>query len=295
MLLGANIILPFEQIRVLIAILGVAVGSYFDLFNNKNVPELFLYTFLAVAFVANLAAFDSTLSIYAMGTAVVVFGIFYVLYKLGQLGGADVYLLSSIALLIPVQPQFSPFLTPAFLPELPFMLNVILASGLSLMFYMLLRSVPIAFEKIKEPQKIEKKSLLGSVAIVIVFGAFSFIALQSGLVPRSYYVFMSLMVILAVYFTLFKEALNNSMIAWVDYKHVEPEDIIAVDKMDKSIVEKYKLKRLVDASMYGRMKKIHGKKIALYKHLPPFIPHLLIGLVFSVLFGNVILFFTNFF
>lgn len=295
MLLGADVILPFEQIRVIIAILGVAIGSYFDLFNDKNVPELFLYGFLAIAFIANLVAFDSVVSMYAIGTAVVVFGAFYILYKLGQLGGADVYLMAAIALLIPTQPQFSPFLVSNFLPQLPFMLNIILASGLSLMAYMLLRSIPIAFEYVKTPQKLDKKSLFGALAIIIVFVGFSTIALQSGLLPQSYFVLISGLVILSVYFTLFKEAINDTMIEWTNYKHVMPEDIIAVDRMDKKIVTEHKLGRLVDGAMHERMKKIHGDKIALYKHLPPFIPHILIGLVFSVLFGNLVIFLTSFF
>ncbi len=287
-------ILPLEQLRIIVAILGVSVGAYFDLFNNKNVPEIFLYSFLAIAFIVNLIAFDSTLSFYAIATAMFVFGAFYLLYKAGQIGGADVYIMASIALLLPVQPHISPFLSQSFLVQIPFMLNVILVSGLSLMVYMLIRSIPVALSSAKSKLKIDNNSLFGCIAIVFAFATFCVISSNLGVVPPIYLILVASLAVFSIYFTLFKDAINSTMIEWVDYHGVEPEDIIAVEKMDKKLVKEYSLSRLVDQAMYTRMKKISGKKIAVYKHLPPFVPHILIGLIFSILFGNVVLFFGGF-
>ncbi|MFH1306636.1 MAG: hypothetical protein ABIH83_03200 [Candidatus Micrarchaeota archaeon] len=293
MLLSTSVSLPFEILRISLAIAGTAIGTYFDLFNKKNVPELFLYAFLAAAFLLNLIAYNETATIYGIGTGIVVFAAFYLLYKFGQLGGADVYIMASIALLLPIQPTISPFLYPAFLLTLPFILDIILASGISFMLYMLLRSIPIAINSLTTPGKIEKKSLFGAFLIVLAFGIFSYISSQSMFIPSSYFLFLSIMVLLSLYFTLFKNAINDSMAKLVKAKEVEQEDILAIDKINKKLVKKYMLARLVDAPMLKRIKKMK-EKIAVYKHLPPFIPHILIGLIVSILFGNIVIFLSSF-
>jgi len=285
--------MPLETLRIALAILGVCMGAYFDLFNNKNVPEIFLYGFLAIAFLTNIVAYEPNLFIYATASAAVIFGAFYLLYKAGQLGGADVYILASIALLLPLQPQVSPFIFQSIIPQLPFIANVILVSGISLMIYMIARSIPTAAKFASNPKNLDKKAVLNSFVILVSFGAFSYISVSSGLVPYTYFIFISFLVGFSMYFTLFKQAINQSMVEWADYNGVEPEDIIAIDLMDKEVVLKYSLSRLVDEKMHERMKKIHGNKIAVYKHLPPFVPHILVGLVFSILFGNLILFFSG--
>lgn len=285
--------MPFEAIRVAIALAGTLVGTYFDLFNKKNVPEIFLYAFLAIAFITNLAAYNEVATIYGIASAIIVFAAFYILYKAGQLGGADVFILTSIALLLPVQPALFVSSQNSLLPSLPFILNVILASGLSFMLYMIVRSFGVALHALKTPGKIDKKSLFGAFAIVLAFGAFSYIASSSMLISQGYFIFISIMVLLSLYFTIFKNAINDSMADWVPGSKVETEDIIAIDKMEPELVKKYRLSRLVDAPMLERLKHIHEKKVALYSRLPPFLPHVLIGLVFSIFFGNVIFFFAN--
>lgn len=286
--------MPHELIRTCIAILGVCIGAYYDVFNNKNVPELFLYGFLAIAFLTNLIAYDSSLTFYSIAVSAVVFGFFYILYKAGQLGGADVYILASVSLLLPLQPQLSPFLSHSSIPQIPFIASVILVSGISLMLYMVIRSFPIALKFVKAPKNLDKTAMLGSFAMLGAFAIFSFVSVQSGLVPYSYFLLAGALVALSIYFTIFKPAINESMVEWVDHTGVEPEDIIAIDMMDKDLVRERSLSRLVDANMHERMKKIHGKKIAVYRHLPMFIPHLLIGLIFSILIGNLILILAGF-
>jgi Flp pilus assembly protein protease CpaA len=115
---------------------------------------MFLYIFLAIAFILNVVAYDSTISFYAIGTAVLVFAAFYLLYKTGQLGGADAYIMTALALLLPIQPKGLLLIAqPSFL-SLPFILDIILASGISFMLYMLVRSIPVAFGSLKLPGKL---------------------------------------------------------------------------------------------------------------------------------------------
>jgi Flp pilus assembly protein protease CpaA len=293
MFLMAPVALPFEAIRIAVALAGALVGTYFDLFNKKNVPETFLYLFLALAFLVNLAAYNETTTMYGIVSAIIVFAAFFLLYKAGQLGGADVFILTSITLLLPVQPTLFAQSQNYILPSLPFIINVILASGLSFMLYMIVRSFPIAIKALTTPGKIDKKSLVGAFAIVLAFGAFSYVAASTMLVSPGYFAFISIMILLSIYFTIFKNAINDSMLEWVSGSGVEAEDILAIDKMDKEFVKKHNIPRLIDAAALGRIKHIHEKKLALYSRLPPFLPHVLIGLVVSILCGNIIFFFAN--
>jgi hypothetical protein len=128
---------------------------------------------------------------------------------------------------------------------------------------------------------------------VLAFGIFSVFAAKSGFVSINYFLFLSFMVLLCAYFTIFKNAINDSMLVWVEGNKVEAEDILAIDKMDSQIVKEYSLSRLVDEKMLARLKGIKQKKVALYAHLPPFIPHILIGLLVSLFFGNIVLLFSG--
>lgn len=288
MLLGTALTLPMEGVRLAVALAGCAIGAYYDLFNNKNVPNTFLYAFLAIAFVLNLAAYHPQVTYYAIGTALVLFAATWLLYKTGQLGGADVFVLSSIALLLPVQPLSLLRVGLPPLPSLPFILSVLVASGLSFMIYMLVRSLPVAVNALRRPNSIPGSAWVGAAAILAAYALMAFALPQIALMGRTYFLFITFVVAGTVYFTLFKSAINESMAEWVPLTNVEEEDVLAIEQIDASAVKKYGLARLVDAPMRARLKAFRGK-LPVYKKLPPFIPHLLIGLAASVLFGNVIL------
>lgn len=290
LLLGQFIPLPFESLRIFIALAGTAVGTYYDLWNNKNIPNWLLYGFMLAAFVVNIAAYDGVLTTYAILIAAVIFGIAYLLYRAGQLGGADAFIMASIALLLPVQPQ-SLLLAQntSALPELPFAFYMVVASGLSFMAYMLFRSFPIALLSIRTKGAIPSGAWASSAVIIVAYAIFANFASGSGFFSQSYFAFVSLVVALIVYFTLFKDALNRSMVQTLPPGKVEEEDIIAVDQLPPAAVKKYSLSRLVDSGMLLRLRKSGIKKVPVYSGLPPFIPHILIGLVLSLLFGNVVL------
>jgi Flp pilus assembly protein protease CpaA len=279
---GLEQTMSFELIRVLIALAGTAIGTYYDLFNKKNVPEKFLYLFVAVAFLINI--FDPNILIYSAVIGIIVFVAFYILYKLGQVGGADGYIMTAIALALPVQPKI--FLIFEGINLLPFIFNVFVISGLSFIFYVLIKSIPIVLKNFK----LNKQNLIGVLLIAGIYLFFLFLLINSQAIIffdiGRYIIFITFLMLFLMYYTLFKETINESMIEFVEPKKVEIEDILAIEKMDKNLVQKYGLSRLVTKEMYERIKKIKGKKIAVYKHLPPFVPHILIGLIAAILIGD---------
>ncbi|MFH1095037.1 MAG: prepilin peptidase [Candidatus Micrarchaeota archaeon] len=289
LILGTSVLLPWETVRILVAVAGVAAGAYYDLFNKKNVPNVFLYGFVAIAFAVNVLAYDPLVSLYAILQAVAVFVLtYFLLYKTGQWGGADGFILTAIALLLPVPPH--PLLAnpSSGVVSLPFVASVFFVSGLSFMVWMLVRSLPVALSAVRTKGAIEQKSWVGAGMIALAFFVFSLVVSNLGVMSSSYFALITGVVLLSVYFVLFMEPIKASMVEWVVLKHVEEEDILAVDRMDPVLVKKYSIGRLVDTALLARLKSVHSK-IPVYKKLPPFIPHLLVGLVLSILFGDVIL------
>ena len=289
LILGANVVLPLEMVRIAVALAGVIIGTYYDLFNKKNVPNNFLYGFVAIAFIVNLVAYDPLITTYAIIQAAVVFVLtYFLLYKTGQWGGADGFILTAIALLLPIQP--TPLLAHPMpgVVSLPFVASVFFVAGLSFMLWMLLRSIPVAIKAIRTKGAIGQKAWLGGLMVALAYFIFSMVISNFGIMASSYFALITGVVLLSVYFVIFMEPIKESMVEWVGLKDVEEEDILAVDKMEPEIVKKYSIGRLVDFALLSRLKGVHSK-IPVYKKLPPFIPHLLVGLVLSLLFGDIIL------
>ncbi|MFA5077284.1 MAG: prepilin peptidase, partial [Candidatus Micrarchaeia archaeon] len=96
-----------EAVRVAIALAGTAAAAFYDLRNNRTVPDRVLYAFLALALLANLVYFQPEVFVYGIAAAALIFGAGYLSYKLGYVGEADVYVLTSLALLLPVFPSWA--------------------------------------------------------------------------------------------------------------------------------------------------------------------------------------------
>jgi len=83
--------MPGEPARIAIALIGTIIVTYFDIFNNRNIPNNLLYAFLAVAFITSIVFFSSEIFIYSIIQFAIIGILGFGLYKMGQLGGADVF------------------------------------------------------------------------------------------------------------------------------------------------------------------------------------------------------------
>lgn len=283
--------LPFEAVRIILAVVGTAIGAYYDVWNNKNIPNSYLYGFLAAALIVNLIAYDPILSVYGIASAALVFAFTWALYKAGQLGGADGYIMAAIVMLLPVQPTLLISQTQGVAFEIPFALNIILSSGLFFMAYMLIRSLPIAYRTVLTPKSIPLNAWIGAGLVLAVFGVMSYMISSMPFVPPNLYAFITIVVCILIYLVLFKKAMNDSMVEWVAPSKVEEEDILAVELFDKKYSSS--MPRLVDRAVLKKILSLKMKKVPVYKHLPPFIPHIFAGLVLALLIGNVVLFITG--
>ena len=122
--------MEIELLRIAATIAFLAAATYYDLFNRKNVPVTIPYAMIALGLLFNLASLDLNLILSSCATALAVFAMGYLVYRAGQIGGADVLVFAGIALLLPSAPPplYPQIASPPFFPY-PFIVPVFLASG----------------------------------------------------------------------------------------------------------------------------------------------------------------------
>ncbi len=267
-----------ETIRIIIALIGTLICAYFDIYNKRNVPNNFLFLFLAIAILINLVFFNNDLLHYVFFVTVVLAVIGYLSYILGYLGGADVFVILSLALLIPIPPSFVGMEI-----NYPFILFVLIFSFVISALYMFIHSIiKLSNEKKVKP---DKKYFL----FIIPYSAVIYIVWNLPFFSPIFFVILSITLFLSIFFMAYRESLNRMIAQKIPLKKVEEEDILAIEFMDKDIVWKHRLQRLVTADELKRLKKLKLGEVWVYTNLPPFLPFLFIGLLSALLFSQYML------
>ncbi len=277
-----QIIMNYEIIRIIFAVIGTSIAAYFDIFNKKNIPDLLLYSFLILSLIIVIVDYNPILLLYSFGGAAIIGLIGYIFYRLGQLGGADVFILCSLALLLPIQPTL--FSEKPLIP-LPFIFSIILVSGLTFMIYVLIKYTPLV---LKRKEKIDKKRILYSLGLVIIFLVFLYLYTKIPVISEYYLILMGFLIFVSIYFSIFKERLMGSLIEKLPLSKIEAEDVIAIEYMKKEIVKKYNIPRVVSEKDLKRLKKFKINKYPVYTKLPMFVPFILLGLLISIYFGDML-------
>ncbi|MFA5381625.1 MAG: prepilin peptidase [Candidatus Micrarchaeia archaeon] len=282
-----QITMNYELIRILIAIIFTSITAYFDIFNKKNIPNTLLYIFLIISLFITFVDFNIQLIFYSLICAVIIGILGYLLYKAGQLGGADVFILCSLSLLLPIQPTL---FTNKPLMSLPFIFSIITISGLTFMIYILIKYTPII---LKRKEKIEKKHILYSFLLVFIFLIILYLSIKTNIISKAYTLLIGFLIFVSIYFSIFKNRLLNCLIEKIPLNKIEVEDVIAIEQMDKKLVEKYKIPKVITEKDLKRLKLSNIKLYPVYTKLPMFIPFILIGLLISIYFGDILYILTS--
>lgn len=272
-----QVAMPGELIRVLLAFAGTIAAAYYDVFNKKNIPDQFLYAFLGIAFLANLVLFEESLFWFSLGVAVFLSAVGYLFYRMGQLGGADLFVLSSIMLLLPIHPSFvgMPF-------NLPFIFSVFIFSGILFALY-------VVFYFGWKLTQMEAKPKLAYSIILVPYAIFVYFFVNSFLFSWVFLAFVSISIVSTVFFMMFRDSLNQMLAEELPVAQLEPEDVLALEIMNKDMVERYKIPRLMTPDQIERLKKTKVTEVWVYTKLPPFVPFILAGMVLSLIFANSLL------
>ncbi len=275
-----EISMNYELLRILIAILGTSIAAYFDIFNKKNIPDMLLYSFLFIAIIITFLDFNPILLTYAFGGALIIGITGYILYQMGQLGGADVFILCSLSLLLPVQPEM---LGKNGVMNLPFIFSILSIAGIFFIFYVLIKFTPIV---LKRKEKVDKKRIIYSIPLILIFLIFIFLFIEQ-IISIYYLILIAFLVCVSIYFSIFKERFMRSLIEEIPLSKIENEDVIAIEYMDEKLVKKYNIPKVISEKDLKRLKNIKISKYPVYTKLPMFVPFILIGLLVALYFGDI--------
>ena len=272
--LFGNLVMPGELIRIVLAFLGTGVAAYYDLFNKKNIPDWLLYAFVGIAFLTNIYFYSSELFWLSLAIAAFFSAIGYLFYRVGQLGGADVFVIAAIMLLLPIHPSFvgMPF-------NLPFVFSLIIFSGVAFALYVLLY---FGWKLLST----EAKPNLLYLLMFIPYILFAYVYVNSFLFSPIYFVFITVLLFAVIFFMVYKESINRLLAEEMPVSQLEAEDVLALEVMNKDLVERYKLQRLLTKGEIARLKKTKISDVWVYTKLPPFIPFILIGMVLAMFFAK---------
>lgn len=279
---------PGMLLRSLVALAFTGAAAYFDMFNNKWVPNYLIYGFLAAALALNVLYFEQTVFVQAMALGIAVFGATHLLYRTGQLGGADAYVLTSIAVCLPYLSK--PFLAAQQQVPYPFILSVLAPTGLAFIIHMMSRFLPYVSKKIAGGEiKFTFWKAAGPAALLAAFGFFIFaISSLPVALPSQYIAVISFLFASLFFFTLFKDEIKDSMIEQVPLAALQEEDVLAIEKMSGKLVKRLALAPLITKKTIAALKKTRMKTVPVYTGMPFFLPYLFFGLSFSMLFGDLI-------
>ncbi len=281
----------FENINIAAAAIAVAFGiacSYYDLFNKRNIPENLLWAFLGIAAVASFAINGQAGFLQGALQAAVIAAIGYVSYKTGQMGLADVFVLCSIALLIPFVSLTADWGYAAFSFAIPAVLLVFFAAVVSFSYIMAFYYfAKVGIAKKKSAGKfmgIEKRIAFAAGLALIFSVGFLFLSSYLG-IDAGKAALASTFPCLLFFFAFFMPDIKDSMIEFVPVSKLELEDVVAVEKLDTALVQKFGIGRLIDEKNIAAIKKSRLKSVPVYTGMPPFLPFLLIGLLIVIFFN----------
>ncbi len=279
-----------DIIRILVALGGTAIGTYYDIFNKKNVPDRFLYAFLAVALLINI--FDYTQFVARLPMAILIVSFLYIMYRIGQLGGADVFILAAIYSALPT--IASPLLAQPQIPDyfgLPSIFPILSISVFIFSIAIISKNLPSAIEKtLKGKVKFTLPQIAQSILLLAAYSFTIYLFLQGPIkISLLNTIFVTFVMFLVIFFVLYKDFVTQQMIKWKAARAVETEDVIALEALDSKFVAKYKLNRLVTEKQLKIMLRLGRKWPVL--DLPMFLPYVFMALVVYLLIGDPLLYY----
>ena len=285
------------MLRIASALVISFIYMLFDLFNKRNVPGSFAYFTLGFGFVMTLLYFDAGSIIVSSAIALVILGAGYVVYKVGQIGAADIIELAAISLMLPMQ-QVPILLSGVRQFGLPFVVSVTVAAGIVAMIIVPIYYLPRAKRMFKKPliAFIDRKGAFKAILIVVPYLAFAlFLAAESSINTIGIAILLAMMLSSSM-LMLFERPITDSMVEFITINKCDEGDIIAFNLMEKREINAIRKKvkkfdRLLTSELIMQMKAKHVRnRLPVYRKALPFALPIFAGVVISFLLGDIIFF-----
>ncbi|MDE1870044.1 MAG: prepilin peptidase [Candidatus Micrarchaeota archaeon] len=291
-LFDASVLTMLDQLRLPAVLIIAIIYAGYDLFNKRDIPDTVAYASVLVGILFT-AALDWNTMLYSLLIAIVVGALSYALYRVGQLGLGDGFEFVALSLIIPVQPI--PIWLGAAQFGLPFILSIFIATGIAAILlvpiYYISRMKSADFKKVRKG--ITQNMMAKSAIMVLAYGSlFLFMTYSFGFSYLALAI-IALIAIPSVVMIIFERQIMLQMIQRVYPNKVEAGDIIAVDLMRKEDVAFFKAKypkfgKLATEEFVHKVIGV-GRKLPVYKNAIPLALPTLIGVVASLLLGNLLL------
>ena len=287
--------MDFLVLRVVVFAVLAFAYMMFDILNNRNVPSYFAYASLAVGVAFTLLYLNATLIFYSALIAVATVGFGYVVYRIGQLGAADVIELAALSLIIPFLSR--PLIFGVAQSYMPLVLSVSINSGIAALIVVPLYYIPKALASKQRGYKRNTSATYFKIALIVT--VYAFFGLFLILVLHAPYAAIGILLVIAAGSALvmgYEGRMMAYMSQYVTYRKIEAGDIIATGMMEAKDIDyaSKKLKhfeRLVTPELIAELKsKMPKRRFPVYKKPIPFAVPIFIGAVTALAFGNVLLF-----
>jgi hypothetical protein len=199
-------------------------------------------------------------------------------------------------LILPIQPL--PYLIGGTQYNIPFIVSVFIATGLVALLIIPIYYLPRAKRLLNKKlfSMITRKDMFKGVLLLVAYLAFGiFVAYMLKPAPIGLFI-LSLVALGSLATAIFETPITDSMVEYIPVGKFEDGDIIALNLMKKGEIAAMKRKikgfdRLVTSNIINLMKKNRiGTKFPVYRKAMPLALPIFVGIVISLLVGNLILF-----
>ena len=132
-------------------------------------------------------------------------------------------------------------------------------------------------------QKVAGPALI--VISLIIFG--TIVSSLPVTLPASYFAIIGFLGVSLVFFSLFMPEIKASMVEKIPTSRLQCEDVMALEQMPE-LAKKLKLAPVIDEKAIAALRRAKIKSVPVYTGMPFFLPYLFIGLVFTLLFGDLL-------
>jgi Flp pilus assembly protein protease CpaA len=202
-----------------------------------------------------------------------VFGLGYVIYYMGKIGGGDIKLFTGIAFLMPFH-QNQVFLLQALFAA------CILAVTFYAAFY--LSKYFREGASLGENRESAKKAAFFAVAI----GAYLSLTAFYGIVSLASALFLAVPLSLAVLFIAFEKGIRKKFfLKRIALEKLEEDEVVAAEFLEESLKKKLGLglKGVFGKKEVEKLRRMGVKKVPVFRGMPPFAPFVLLGCIAALI------------
>jgi len=209
----------------------------------------------------------------------IIYGVGYLFYYFGKLGGGDIKLFLGINLLIP------------FVNNQMFILWVLILSSLSSVLIVSTKYLFILFKKLssKQIKLIFKERIYKVLIYFVIFILFCYILNSS--VKVLGFSKLTLLILLPILLGLFSVILEPEIKKYIylcekTLDKIEEGDVISFEFLSSDVIKKLNMKnrQVIEDKDLLIIKNLKLKTLPIYDNLPRFGPYIFIGIIFSVAF-----------